>query len=732
MEGRKPAMSAQEMLKRTHRGVAQLLAFVVCMLLAQGRIVTPSIVVAQDPFGDDTSSGAADPAPDPSETSSNSSGAADANAGNPNSGDNTTSGFLDQVAAAFNNAIEQLGDFDFIDVLGPGLEDFLPNLDGNKGNAGINILEHYGTLSGDGMEILGDFLPRQNDTIRASQFPLFEKPPDETATSTARIKPNNPRLSLTSGSSSSARSKTPNMANVSLSRSASVNKAYLEPFIPLNTIQDSYLGNVGARDRSLGMFGTARGVANLTLSYLDKTVASGLATTEQQAGLQTIAYLLKQISRSTASIADGADVKLMAQRATQKFEACMRELEGGTASENVDITDALNICQGTHAGGGSYEICSCVADLSMLPAKSTIKKDDSGTTTTRHSTLRAGTGTESRDEFSEDEGYCFFERLLKGSTEPGCEGNDCGNSAEQVKKRAELIKAVYGDICEKESTDAGTATARRRFRTAGTGLRSTALTADGTEDPSGDSTAADPAAGDRPKDVRFEPQYPSYGVSTLIEMFRNGTSTDGEPTSRRLAKDHETDAANVLSGEIPPDGICPSLIKALTKMRDGEYQEWEHDDKKDIVLTLAQASFGSPQPITPGVLGAILNLCPIESIMNKQFCERLNTWVNEFCDGSALQAFMKMHLRLQAYAQRMAYTNRTSHPVEAEQALGLIHQVTRQMGSAGWSPNISIPGQKIEEVLVKQEVQEKDRAYSTWSAMKGELTTQDLQPFGGG
>lgn len=87
-------------------------------------------------------------------------------------------------------------------------------------------------------------------------------------------------------------------------------------------IENDFVMDTKARDRFLDMYTHERGIAILTLSYLDKTVAAGLATVQQQADNDVSHAILQQISWNESKLANPQRAH-MYDDVDAKFERCM-------------------------------------------------------------------------------------------------------------------------------------------------------------------------------------------------------------------------------------------------------------------------------------------------------------------------------------------------------------------------------------------------------------------------
>lgn len=101
-----------------------------------------------------------------------------------------------------------------------------------------------------------------------------------------------------------------------------LSKATMAVYQPLHQMADEFSMDKRATDQHFALFNTIRGIAVLTLSYLDKTVAAGLATTQQQVDEHVTQSLLKQIAWTSSRLANPNKSQLYVDT-DEKVEACM-------------------------------------------------------------------------------------------------------------------------------------------------------------------------------------------------------------------------------------------------------------------------------------------------------------------------------------------------------------------------------------------------------------------------
>lgn len=153
-----------------------------------------------------------------------------------------------------------------------------------------------------------------------------------------------------------------------------VSKASMTIYQPLHLMGAGYASDPEALDNHLDLYTTLMGTTALTLSYLDKTVAAGLATTQQQVNSHVSNQLLKQISWTTNKLANPERSPLY-QDIDEKIEACLTygsdkawQFTGRvpfapeTACNKVCRREG-NLVPGPTNGLPSYDYCVCCAEV---------------------------------------------------------------------------------------------------------------------------------------------------------------------------------------------------------------------------------------------------------------------------------------------------------------------------------------------------------------------------------
>lgn len=164
-----------------------------------------------------------------------------------------------------------------------------------------------------------------------------------------------------------------------------ITKANMAIYQPVYALEKDFSDDKFARDRHLDLSRSLRGIAILTLSYLDKTVAAGLATTQQQADQNTQNQLLKQIAWTSSKLANPQREALYNDM-DEKIEACLissgRPSTWG-GSENVrrvvmpePCVQCLDASRAIPTRGqGLFSYCVCCAEQASAVNKVTDQSD---------------------------------------------------------------------------------------------------------------------------------------------------------------------------------------------------------------------------------------------------------------------------------------------------------------------------------------------------------------------
>jgi len=431
-----------------------------------------------------------------------------------------------------------------------------------------------------------------------------------------------------------------------------VNKASMAIYQPLYFHTADFAADQAERDRHLNLFQSVRGIAIMTLSYLDKTVAAGLATTQSQADAHTTNQLLKQLNWSSAKIANPQRMPLY-NDVDEKVEACMAHL-GSTYAFTKRINMTNPICKpcvlgkdeyipsrpmdgdgGT--GGGAYDFCVCCAEKMQQATNSTV----------REGTEIAGPGT--------------LQYSLVARTFLGMRGPDAALDAKvsTLTTTIQNFRRMYGDIvmapCLTQNYNAAASEAK-------------------------DTETCEAS--------KIEYKFPAYSVADKILLFRNGLN-------KGCASQSDDGTGCPLTGTPINDGICPAIKHILTR--------WPPVDADKAVLKRLwiQASMGrlitgddinnmfimmgrEPGDLRDGggVSGARTwddqNKTIVPAVWNN-VNSRFKRFLSVYCDAAAISAFKKFHLRMQSILEDHLRLNQKATDYEKAKIKDLVSRVSNQI-----------------------------------------------------
>ncbi len=488
------------------------------------------------------------------------------------------------------------------------------------------------------------------------------------------------------------------------------------------SMHEEFMADEWLRDEYLDIFKTTRGIAELTLSYLDKTVAAGLATAKQQGDMDTMQQMLKQINHSMAKVANPEQSRLY-DDLDEKFDACMNGVGSGNPPPAAGdrptpvIFDAVAICQlrtpgSTFCGGppryqsSPYAFCMCCAESSNFANLST-------------ETTGSSTGV------LYNQGFSLVDRIFMGlkvpagrlrvehdpdavtSTvvsatptttidfqKPSPGGYNAGAAMIEFSG---MVRAVYGDLLytEKRSNPINVTAADTRTTGAMAGKTTIKFTSPLLSVQQWVRALRD-----------FEHIKQIYPYAGALDFSR------GVPGATTDSCHWETNEGMWLRycsalGTAMKWGICPSinnLIKyekdnTLTALADGTYTgslavptgyaNWP----QAIIQMWSEASMG-------GVLLSRADVTAMAEISDTNEGQRL---IAAFCDTSAVEAFRRLHRKVHSLANDMLAANRKTTKAEKEQFVSLMQRVDDQL-IAGKEDSYS----KVDDIILALEMQ-KDR-----------------------
>lgn len=230
-------------------------------------------------------------------------------------------------------------------------------------------------------------------------------------------------------------------------------------FQPTRRIQRDFLEWEQGVNDYLGNANTMRGVALMTMGFLDKTVGAGLTAIQQQADQNTIQQLLKQMSWATNRLVNDEQAQIY-RDVDEKLEACLeialteksapRDIKGKTRSrvdftchescglppresatknlpyrvgEKADPEPKFDFHSKRRWGSGSYAYCVCCAETDA-------KLNYSRETPDAKDVIRAV------KESPRDKSWSLFDRLFFGVGAP---------RSQTMMRSLRQVKLIYGD-----------------------------------------------------------------------------------------------------------------------------------------------------------------------------------------------------------------------------------------------------------------------------------------------
>ena len=522
-------------------------------------------------------------------------------------------------------------------------------------------------------------------------------------------------------------------------------------------IEQDFENDALANTRYLSLFQTMRGISSLTLSYLDKTVAAGLAQVQQQADMDATKVLLKQIAWTTAKLAN-PDRELLFTEADEKFQACMAgygRLGSSTSSsgsttttttavyneallpahlKHVDIADCTGNLTGTvgsteqsaYAGiqckqlfsPGTYHFCACCAEKSAKVSKSNVDTE-----------LVETTGTGVKQMLA----YSTVERVMVGLTQPtneeivsNIQNRKITEPGTKIRNFAKAFRSVYGDYI-------------RTRRNPETGV---------------------------PTDVtRTKYVAPLLSLPQWVDLFRNYRSlkkiqdaanplscaTDGSAQGSCLLheiydKTKYPDLQNMTRGLMYDPitqssfayGICPSMKMLLCchleqkRPSDAVYDQlWTEanygggitaEDLRNII----GMGYDSGE-VSSGTTTSACDATTIEGLGDSQFtaCDkrldamggRIRRFVESYCDAAAVNAVKKFHIRMSSIALDHMTMNLKATKQERGQVQELLDRVTKTFQFAFADQSNASLNQMLEGAAVE---------FSRKQASEGAIASQTM------
>jgi hypothetical protein len=489
------------------------------------------------------------------------------------------------------------------------------------------------------------------------------------------------------------------------------------------TISDSFLQNINERDKFLDSYETARSIAIMTLSYLDKTVAAGLATSKSQADSDSIQQLLKQMNKNIARIAHPEKARFFDDQ-DEKFETCMRSdgsrdeiknksiefvpLRLGQEKPPAILFDTYEgcrlgqpmpkFCGGMEAFKSSkYHFCSCCAESSTLIAKSTVT-----TAGGRERSLVSG------------EGFSLVDRVFMGVTVPagkvrfeaaststnGAQNRETFQAGNALLDFSTMARSLYGDILYTNKYGIGNG-----------------------------------SGGDGPPTNKFTLKMatPLLTVQQWVHAIRDFDNLKGvHPYSRVVTTFSKANDAGVTCvwehnegmwlrycpsfGSAVRWGIYPALKQLIRLERDNDLDEYVKDDTaysyKDTESgpirtysridgsTFTRADAVKQMWSEASLGGVMLTRADLKTMAELEGTSDGDRIIAAFCDTSAVEAVKRLHRKMNSLANDYIAANRKATANDKGEVLALIKRVDDQL-HAGTDDSRS----KVDELLIALDMQ---------------------------
>lgn len=443
-------------------------------------------------------------------------------------------------------------------------------------------------------------------------------------------------------------------------------------------IGKSFLASEKLKAEYLAQFETPRAIAIMTLNYLDKTVAAGLATTEQQSQLRQVAHLLKQSNNHTAKMANPRWAHLIDDN-MDKFTQCMVAGEPGiTTSSRFKLN--IEYCTEEDAEGNTvcpeptegnlFEFCSCCADQTVAPNLATDV-------------------IEAKYTGAEEGTYSLVDQLVFGTVKSTTRAHRDGNTNDELLAElatlAKDFKETYGDVVITKNNDVDDS-----IREGAVGLGQ------------GMVTIVKP---------------PAFTPAELVKLHRDGCiNNDDQPCT-----EEEENVA-----------ICPSLYHLLEtawhdedKNPDGSYVDTgtisdgpgTEIDKSTIQeirdLRLNVVSKGGVK-LTRGNIRQLLrldSLDPSEMRASYDFKaedkQRILEWANDYCDASAYSFLVSSHGRMTDMVADLLTLNSTLEEYQRVKILRLMNRLSSYIANQNSSIDPVIKVRRLVQKIEKLDANSK-------------------------
>ncbi len=431
-------------------------------------------------------------------------------------------------------------------------------------------------------------------------------------------------------------------------------KTSMSIYQPIRRMQKDFLEDQAARNAYLDNALTVRGIAIMTMGFLDKTVGAGLTSIQQQADQETVQNLLKQISWTTSKMAN-PDRAQIYRDTDEKLEACLE-----VAFQSQAPTASIQ--------GLSRKIVSFDCDEKKCGTAPVATKPYRTTTSGETAYKQQGNGTyaycvccaETKDELNKinennpDTGvrYSLASRLFYGTKKPTA-------STLKMTRMLNWFRKTYGDVIVQNKT-----------------------------------------AGGPDKIFTYAYVPPEYSVRRLAAAFNDGCK---EPNSAAEVVFNDTPGTNcpmILRDFKIKYGICPALVNVLHNWRainNRATRTTEH------VRMLLEAS-----------MGLMLTANDVENLLGfnggepdglpagKEPTDGMRRWIRNFCNASSFTAVTRFHTKQSQIINDHLILNQQLTSIEKGKILELMSRVSQHIALAEKDSSSSYPVEALlEGLLVK-------------------------------
>jgi len=425
-----------------------------------------------------------------------------------------------------------------------------------------------------------------------------------------------------------------------------ISRATMTVYQPIHKMQLDIAEDIERRDDHLDLFKSLRGIAVLTLSYLDKTVAAGLATTQEQVDSHVTNQLLKQLNWTSNKLAN-PERALLYKDIDEKVEACLQYGHAAfTRTGRINLPREGQICgqctrllphTGKVGDGGVYDYCVCCAETVAGINYSV-----------RQGTEMGANGT------NEGANTSLVARLFHGFEGPTAVAQIPTEQRESYDAVIRNFRSMYGDV----------------------------VFAKCDEFPYQPNTNGKNYDSPTCEDSKIEFRFPEYSVSDKISLFRDGLA------ARACNRNATIGTACGLTGVAVKEGICPAIKQILT--------EWPPTGTPTQTFRelWVQASMGRlltgddinnmfiMMGVQPGFLNGQWDAANHDITNFKDrtdISSRFKRFISVYCDAAAVSAFKKFHVRMMSISEDQLRVNQKATELEKGRLRDLLARASTQI-----------------------------------------------------